>query len=168
VRGRAEVWRLKQKLERVFLLIEQLPELDLETRSHFAQYLCILVSGFLERAVQELAMERCRKSSDRTIQSYVRSQIERFINPTAERLVQLVGMFDRQWEDRARDFIVEERKEAVNSINGLRNAIAHGQDVGGLTYARVNGYYEQVQLVIEFLADLFDPAPSTTKPPSLR
>jgi hypothetical protein len=53
-------------------------------------------------------------------------------------------------------FLVDERKDAVDSVVSLRNSIAHGQSVG-ITYIRVLRYYEQIQKVIDHVADLCVP-----------
>lgn len=159
--GRAEVQRMRDRIDRAFSLIDQIPLDQYELRSLLAKLLCIFVSGFLERAVRELAMERCRKSSDRTVQSFVSSQLAKFTNPNTERILQLVGSFDLKSRESAELFIVDEKKEAINSINGLRNAIAHGDDLETLTYVRIKGYYDSLDPVIRFLADIFDPLPAT-------
>lgn len=59
--GRAEVGRLRQVLEDTFKRAEKVGG-DTELQSDFARYLCVLVSGFLEKAVAELILEHARLS----------------------------------------------------------------------------------------------------------
>ena len=67
-------------------------------------------------------------------------------------------MFKTEWRDDLKGFLVDERKDAVNSIVALRNTIAHGQSVG-VTFVRVKEYYRLVQSVVDRVADLCAPLP---------
>jgi hypothetical protein len=58
--GRAEVERLRQHLDATFKRIGSVDS-DLELLSDFARYLCVLVSGYIERAVAELLLEHARR-----------------------------------------------------------------------------------------------------------
>ena len=58
--------------------------------------------------------------------------------------------------DRLDLVLVDEFKDAVDSIVSLRNAIAHG-GAAGITYSRIKGYYALVQRVIDEIADLCAP-----------
>jgi hypothetical protein len=58
--GRAEVWRLKQRLDATFERAGRVGS-DLELQSDFARYLCVLVSGYMEKAVVELVLEHSRR-----------------------------------------------------------------------------------------------------------
>lgn len=78
------------------------------------------------------------------------------MNINAQRLQDLLGAFD---SDRRRDleqFLVDEKKDALDSVVNLRNKIAHGDSVG-VTYMRIRGYYQQIQVVVEHLAELCVP-----------
>jgi len=46
-----------------------------------------------------------------------------------------------------------EHKDAVDSVVGLRNTIAHG-GMAGVTYQRIAAYYAKVQQVVERIAVL--------------
>jgi hypothetical protein len=49
--------------------------------------------------------------------------------------------------------LVDDVKDAVDSVVNLRNTIAHGGTVG-VTYRRVLGYYELVKKVVAHVAQL--------------
>jgi hypothetical protein len=154
--GRAEVERLKQKLDATFgraLGVQG----DAELLSDFARYLCVLVAGFLEQSMQELILEYSRNSASTAVQRYVESQIRRFTNVNAERLVQLLGSFNQDWQVNLKDYLVDERKDAVNSVLDLRHAISHGRYAGGITMARIRGHYDQIKKVVDRVADVCDP-----------
>ena len=153
--GRAEVTRLKQRLDATFQRVAGIGS-DLELQSDFARYLCVLVSGYLERAVPELVLEHARRSGSPSLQRFVELNTRRFTNANTERLQNLLNSFDPDWRQTLESFLVDEFKDAVDSIVNLRNRIAHGDSVG-LTYQRVSDYYARVQSVVDRIADLCAP-----------
>lgn len=154
--GRAEVWRLKQRLDATFQRVGQVAT-DPELQSDFARYLCVLLSGYLEEAVSELLLEHSRRSAAPSVQRFVESRTRRLTNLNSQRLQELLGSFDPDWRKDLEQFVVDERKDAIDSIVNLKNIIAHGQSVG-VTYTRVRGYYQQIQTVVERVANLCAPA----------
>ena len=153
--GRAEVWRLKQRLDATFNRATRVGS-DPELQSDFARYLCVLVSGYLERAITALILEHSARKSAPSVQRFVESQTRRLTNVNSQRLKELLGSFDPDWQQDLSVFLVDERKDAIDSIVSLRNTIAHGQSVG-VTYNQVRRYYEQIQKVIDHVADLCAP-----------
>ncbi len=153
--GRAEVTRLKQRLDATFQRVAGIGS-DVELQSDFARYLCVLVSGYLESAVAELVLEHARRSGSPSLQRFVERNTRRFTNANTERLQNLLGSFDPDWRQTLESFLVDELKDAVNSIVDLRNSIAHGGSVG-LTYQRIADYYARVQRVVDRIADLCAP-----------
>ena len=138
--GRAEADRLKKALDATFERAKHLPPKELELSSDFARFLCIRVSGYLEKAVAELLTEHARRNG----------------GLNAEKLKTILGSFDPDWRLSIDETLTDGKKEAVDSIVSLRNRIAHGQDVG-VTYSRVAGYYREVQRVVEAIASLCAP-----------
>ncbi len=159
MRGRAEVFRLRQRLDWRFERIHRFAGSDIELQSEFARYLCILVSGFLEKAIQELAMECCRRMASGAARSFAIAQLDRSRNPSVDAMVTFVGSFSPQWRDSLEAFLTEERRDAIGSIVSLRNDAAHGGSAG-ITYARVSEYYTRVRETVDLLCDLFDPVQS--------
>jgi hypothetical protein len=155
VNGRAEVYRLKSRLDRAFTLIEGLQS-SLELQAHFARYLCVLTNGYLEKSVEALAKECCRLSASGPVLKFAQASLDGFINPYSYRIENLIGSFDQLWKDRLTEFLTPERAEAINSIVGLKNNIAHGGEAT-VTYLTIKSYYELSQGVIEFLTDLLVP-----------
>ncbi len=153
--GRQEVWRLKQRLDSTFKRAAQVGT-DPELQSDFARYLVVLVSGYVEQAVSELILEHSRRHAAPSVQRFVEYRTRRLANINSTRLAELLGSFNPDWEADLEAFLVDERKDALNSIVGLRNSIAHGQSVG-VTYTRVSEYYKEVQKVVERVADLCAP-----------
>lgn len=151
----SRVASLRRRLDDTFRRVSSIQTADVEVLSDFARYLCVLVSGYLETVVAELALEHCRHHCSPTVLAYVDSQLQRFQNPNAERVLQLVGAFDSKWRADLETFIDGERRDAVNSVVALRNQIAHGESVG-LTYARIREYYEQIKEVVDYMMKVFE------------
>ena len=153
--GRAEVARQRQQLDAVFARVSGLP-LDPEILSDFARYLCILVSGYLEQSVIELAMQHVRLNARPGVQRHVEARLRRFTTANAERITQLLGTFDPDWKKDLEAFLVDDLKDAVDGIVALRHALAHGRHVG-VTYIRVKDYYGRIKVVVDHIADLCVP-----------
>nr|VFJ87039.1 MAG: hypothetical protein BECKLFY1418A_GA0070994_100122 [Candidatus Kentron sp. LFY] len=152
--GQAEIARLKKRLDITFERTGAINDPSLELQSDFAGYLCILVSGYLEKAVAALLLEHARQcGAPMTLQRFVERKTRRPINLNAQRLGELLGSFDPEWKHNLERFLVDEYKDAVNSIVRLRNKIAHGESVD-LTYRQISDYYIQVQKVVDQIARL--------------
>jgi len=109
----------------------------------------------LQKAIQELATECCRRQSSPAVQRYASAQIKNFQNPNSERVLQLVGSFDSSWRINLQDQYAPEL-EACASVVALRHQIAHGGSVS-VSYDRIREYYNSVQMIVDALADLFVP-----------
>lgn len=155
--GRAEVDRLKRRLDATFERCRKLgPSVDIETQSDYARFLCILVTGYLEKAVAELVMEHARRSGGPTLQRYVELNTQRFTNATSKKLKSLLGSFNPDWERKLDTVLADEFKDAVDSLLGVRHMIAHGGSAS-ITLSRVADYYKRIQHVIDEIADLCAP-----------
>lgn len=155
--GRAEVARLKMRLDSTFDragTISAEPELQ----SDFARYLCVLVSGFFENAIIALVLDFAERRSAPEVASYVEKQLDQWTNPNTEKICTLLGAFDPDWRKQAETYLVDEKKEGINSLVKLRHKIAHGESVG-TTLSQVRAYYGTVIKVVDFIADLVEPAP---------
>jgi proline dehydrogenase len=150
--GKAEIARQRQRLDTAFARAGSLGA-DAELLSDFARYLCVLVSGFLEQAVVEMLSEYVRRHSDMRVQQHVEQRMRLLTNLKAQRLIEIFGNFDLKWRIELENFLVDEYKDALNGIVDLRNAIAHGRNVG-VTMIRVQDYYGRIKCVIEYLTRL--------------
>ena len=140
--GRATVHSLRTRLGAAFERAKAIRD-DLELSSDLARYLCILVSGYLEQAVRELTLEYVRQRSHPSVQRYVEAHLNRVTNVNSQRLVTLLGSFDPDWRKDMELYLIDELKDAVDSIVSLRNSISHGHSVG-VTIVRVVDYYNRV------------------------
>jgi RiboL-PSP-HEPN len=155
VSGRAEVARLTGRLNATFARRPAVSS-DIEIQADFARYACVLVSGFLENALIALLLHLVQRRSAPEVSFFVERQLEYWTNPTCEKICRLLGDFNPDWQKKAEDYLVDERKAAINSLVALRHKIAHGESVG-TSIAQVTQYYVIAQDVVQFIANLLDP-----------
>lgn len=123
----------------------------MELRAHWARYICVLASGFLENSLKEVYSCYARSCSAPAVGDYVEAQLERVQNPKANRFVETAQAFNKRWANDLATFLEEDgRKEAIDAIMANRHQIAHGKD-SGITLARVSDYLTKSVHVIEFI-----------------
>jgi hypothetical protein len=131
-----------------------------ELESDYARHLCVLISGFVERAIGEIILAYTDGKSARPVLSFVETATARLRNVDRERLLATVGSLDAVWRAEVEEYVVDERLAALNSIVGLRNDIAHG---GGASVSLLQAekYWIAIQEVIDKVAEvvLADPRP---------
>jgi hypothetical protein len=144
----------RHRVDAAFTRANSLSAADIEIQADFAKYLCVLVSGLVEVAISEFAIQHCQSRSAPTVHAYAASQLDRLQNIKAERLLQVVGAFDPAWRGALEKHIAGQRRDALDSVIDLRNKIAHGEQIG-LTLHRIKNYYTSVSEIIDFLEQQF-------------
>jgi hypothetical protein len=152
--GRAEVERRRQKLQATFVMVNQ-QDLSSELLAHYARYLCVLVSGFAEQSVKELASHYCKRRASDPVHRYVRGQLSLLRNIDLEKLRKLIQAFSPEWWQQIETDLGDELQAFV-SVASTRNNVSHGGD-SGITISVVGQYFEQVSRVLSRLSELFDP-----------
>ncbi len=142
-----EVSSRKQQLDHVFRQTKNVSQ-DPEILSHWARYLCVLVSGFLESSIRIVYGQYAREKASPNVANFVEAELKYFQNAKMERILELARLFSPAWEAELRVATEGEPKDAVNSIVANKNSIAHGEPVG-ITVARMTRYYESSLKVLE-------------------
>ena len=146
-----EVARQIQRLQSLISKVREASNDDFALQAHWARYLCILVSGFVENGLKEIYSEFINSKAAKPIADYAISYLSRLQNPKAEKVMELVGSFRQEWRTELETFLTSDgRKDAIDSIMNNRNQIAHGSDVG-ITIVRVSNYFNKIVSVLEFL-----------------
>lgn len=153
--GRSRISRLKQRLDSTFSRAPVSND-EIEIQSDFAKYLCILVSGYLENAIIALLVSYSEKRSAPEVASYIEKHLARWTNPKAEKICQLFGSFSADWRIKIEGFLIDYRKDSINSLVALRHKIAHGESVD-TTMSQVKDYYNATKETVDFLAELVEP-----------
>jgi hypothetical protein len=144
--GRVEIDRQRKRLDATFERASKATGADPELLSDLARHLCVLVAGFLEQSVIEIALEHVR----------THSRLRRFTSANAQNVIDLLGSFNPDWRTDLEGYLVDQHKDAVNSVVNLRHTVAHGRFTG-VTMAGVRSYYEAVKQVVEHCANLCIP-----------
>ncbi len=139
----------KQRLDNVFSLVGQM-RLDEEVLSHWAKYLCVLTSGFVENSLRLILHDYAIKHANEIVASYVSARVEGLTNLNDERIAQLLGSFSPTWRDRFLETRSAEQKDAIDSVVANRHLIAHGRSVG-LTLARMKRYYVEISQAVKII-----------------
>ena len=126
-------------------------------QADYARYLCVLVSGFVEKATVELILEYAQDKAARPIQSYLDANLRRLTNVDKDRLLRTIGALDATWQEKLDQFIDDKRQQALNSIVGLRHDIAHGGG-GGISLNQVAQYWTTIQEIVDYLNTLLFPS----------
>jgi len=144
-----EAVRYRNRLDDLFNSVGTLGA-NPELQSHWAKYLCILVSGYLEVAIKEIYREFVGQRADRRVLSFVEAQLNGFQNPNVQKISELAGGFDKDWGKEISDSLDEELRDHINSIVSNRHQIAHGRDVG-LSYTRMRDYYQSSLKLVDLI-----------------
>lgn len=153
--GRAEVARLQRRLNATFARMP-LSVTDVEVQADYAKYLCVLVSGFLENAIVALALDFVERRSAPEVTSYIERQLDYWTNPNTEKITTLLGTFSSDWRNDLNGYLIDERKDSINSLVALRHKIAHGESVS-TSLSQVKAHYRVILEVIDHISDLLCP-----------
>lgn len=145
-----EVVRYQQRLDALFEKVEDIS--DIELQSHWARYLCILISGYLEISVRAIYSEYTSKRADENVANYVSNRLGSFQSHKMGNILELTRAFSRQWAEELEIATEGELKESVDIIVANRHNIAHGRDVG-ISYVAIREYYQNAVKVIELIED---------------
>ena len=88
--GRVEIDRLRKRLDATFERASKAGT-DSELSSDLARYLCVLVAGFIEQAVIEIALEHVRTHSDISIQRHFENRLRRFTSANTQNFIELLA-----------------------------------------------------------------------------
>lgn len=149
------IHQLKSKLDETFERAKQVDDENFELKSDLARYLCILVSGYLETATVECLLDHSQNGSRPSVHNYVEKKLKWFTNAKANKILELLAKWDKDWHKEMEEFLVDEKKDAVDSVVANRNKIAHGDWVG-ITIIRISNYYEEVEKVVTKMGDIIN------------
>jgi hypothetical protein len=141
----------KQRLDWLIAEASMFSGEQIELQAHWARYLCILASGFLENALAEVYSAYANSCSNRFVSSFVELTLTKIQNPKTSRFLETARAFHPLWEVELEDFMESGgRREAIDALMSNRHLIAHGKD-SGITLVRVKDYIRKSIEVIEFI-----------------
>ncbi len=146
-----ELSRQIQKLDRLFGLTKELADGEMSIQSHWARYLCVLVSGFVENALKEIYSDYIKKSSSPSVAGYAIKNLLTLNNPKAEKVQQVAQSFKEDWGKELGTFMGEMgRKDAIDSVMNNRHQIAHGKEIG-ITIISLRQYFDKILEVVDLI-----------------
>lgn len=146
----AEIESYRKLLKHLFGKVKLLSE-DPELQSHWARYLCILVSGYIEVSVRAIYADYARTKAVPNIANFIENHLKGFQNPNMDKILELSRRFNPEWSEFLQAATEGELKDSVDSVVAVRNQIAHGKSVG-ITYARISRYYSDVEKVMALIS----------------
>jgi hypothetical protein len=148
-------WSGQQLIDEVDAIFDRARnQVDLQVQSDYAKYLVVRVSGLVEQVVTEIVVAHVSARASPTVINHLVWRMRTFQNPTVERILQLVGSFDREWRERLNSNVTEAERQALGSINVQRNLVAHGGP-STISLGQVSQYYAEIMTVLRKIADLY-------------
>lgn len=143
-----EIYTQKQRIEQMLKIAQSCR--DTEIQSHWARYLCVLISGFIENSVELCLSEYSRRNSNDVVANFVGCKLRGFQNPKIGPIIELFGSFNATWRGDLESATDGKLGDSINSIVGNRHSIAHGQSVS-LSLGSLTAYYRDALKVIDLL-----------------
>lgn len=146
---------IKDQLDATFDRVNRINVGELELQADFARYLCVQVSGFLEQSIRNSTAVYVSNRADRRVTNFVTRSTNRLTNLDTEKIKEHLLKFDPTWQSNLDSLLIDEVKDAINSVVALRHRIAHGQSAD-VTISRIKGYYKQISRLIQDLEELME------------
>ena len=114
----------------------------------------ILACGFVDRAVEAIVIERLSNASGHRALKFIKARLSRGTNYNSGKIVELLGLFDEEWQEAFKSFLAahDKEKESLNSLYSVRNAVAHGRS-SDISYRVLKERVEDVKAVIDGLTE---------------
>lgn len=131
---------------------------DPEEQSHWAKYLSVLISGYLEQSIKEVLLEFTASHDAVKLGHYIKATWPESRNMKTSNIKDILEHFEHSWGEA---FIVwlaanEQYKSEINSLIGSRNDVAHGKEANttNVTLRSTRTRLEIAFQVVDFLEGL--------------
>ena len=128
---------------------------SIELQSHWAKYLCVLVSGYLEQSIREIMVEYASNKSSQIITRYIDNSWPNSRNMSYGNILDILQKFESGWHEVFEKWIndKEERKGDINSLISWRNDISHGKESNttGITIVSVKNKFNTACNLIDLI-----------------
>jgi hypothetical protein len=141
----------REKINRIYTLVDDF-EGDDEIKSHLVKYLCILSNGHIEESLRIIYSQYVDNKSHKHVTHYVARDLDGFMNPNIEKILNLAGKFSPNWRKELDKNITDEMKKSINSIVYIKNSLAHGRNAS-ISYMNLKKYWENTIKVLDLIED---------------
>lgn len=120
---------------------------DIE-KSYLARFLVVFVSGIYEESIETIINEKVGRLNSTQVSKFIANSLRyNFGNPDTANIAKILKRFDESWAEVIKG-IDSQSKDALDSIVGDKNALAHGGSCT-VTLDEVIQYYRKSRVVIE-------------------
>lgn len=154
--------KCKSRIE--YLLKEYLKESsddDIESLSHKAKYLAVLISGYLEQAIKEILINYVHHGARSQIHRYIEETWPISMNMSTKNINNILQKFDKGWGEDFTSWLNEEDRRTgdINNLMSWRNNIAHGNELNtnGVTLVSVKEKLSTITELVSFIENLVHP-----------
>lgn len=134
--------------------LSKLDELDIEIISEFTKYLCVLVSGHLEKSIYLCLIKYSHNRATPGVTKFMDIQLKKFTNAKMGKIEGLLESFNKDWKIEFMNLNnYSKLKDSINSLVVDRHAIAHGNTMS-LSISRLQGYYKDTKEVIKEIRNI--------------
>ena len=127
-------------------------------QAHWAKYICVLISGFIEQAVKEIVLEHASATCSTRVSNYVECTWPSSKNMKFDAIRDLLGFFDNNWESNFENWLDNNdgAKKEINEIVSWRNNIAHGNEANtnNVTLNSVGKKFQIACDLVDFVEEL--------------
>lgn len=152
---------LKQNFQiRINSLITQINSLNDdgnndEIKSNLSRYLCILISGYIEKNFIHMLVKYFSVRNSPKIVRFITQTHKHTTNLKMKKIEDILSSFDTNWTTKLKDCQkYDEYAGAINSILDNRHKIAHGENttvtVKSLRdwFEKINDFFEEINKII--------------------
>ena len=125
-----------------------------EMQAHWAKYVCVLVSGYLEQSLKEIFLEHATAASQPRVARYIERTWPVSKNMKCDAIEEILINFDDAWAKNFNEWYAKgERKKEINEIIAWRNNIAHGKEpsTNNVTIVTVKQKYKTACDLVDLL-----------------
>ena len=143
----------RQTLHTLHLAVKKLSPTD-PLLQHYTQYAIVVCSGALERSFKSIISDYVSVGANLAIQNYINRSIRKASsNPSVSAIKRTLDFFEMGWgaafESNVKS-MPEKNRQALGSIVGDRNSIAHGNQVT-VSFGNIIIYYYRARMIIREL-----------------
>jgi hypothetical protein len=145
-----EYEKIGQRVDVIYKLIGEMTPDQSFLIAQLANYTCILLSAYIERAIVEIIEGYCTLRGSPTVAAFVSGQIGKFQNPSSDKVEKLLAGFGEPIIGRVKALLTDESRSAIDSVVSNRNNLAHGRNAT-VTFSMLKGWDKEIRRLIASL-----------------
>jgi len=121
---------------------------DIELIAEFTKYLCVLISGHLEKSIYIILLTYIDQRTNQQVTKFINNKLKKFTNASIGKIEDLLESFNNDWKSELQLYPEYfEMKGNINSLVKDRHAVAHGQTLS-LGISKLSNYYKYTKKII--------------------